>query len=597
MILKKRNIIIAVIVVVVIGGIVYFTNFNKAKIEYTTADVTRGTLIQSVSETGTITPAKQIDLNFTSAGQLTGLNVKVGDQVIPDQVLAQIDVSGLNIQRQEAQANLNVSQASAEQAKSSFDSARREYDKTVASLTEALRQAQKTKSDLEDTGPNTITTYEQAIATAQSSLATTISTYQRGIDNKYDALQQTIENKLANANTALDAVNRVKTDDNLKPTFSIQDLSIANALNVIYPVARDLLTQASASLTAAKTAHSYDAIIAANTAAQNALNKTFDTLNLCFNALSNSIANGNYSQATLDATKASIDGQTTVISTAINSLQSTQQAYDDARLSYDTNVLSAQQSLSQAQVSYNNALLNARNAVNSASANKDQQINLAQTRVDNTESALGVAQAQIGQAQANLNLVMNQIADNSLKSPIKGVITAVNYEVGEQITPAKALVSVLTENNYQIEIDISETDIAKVKLNDAVTITLDALGPDVTFNGKVYFIDPASTVIQGVTYYKVKISFDPTGQPSVKPGMTASAVILTNKRDNTLIMPARAVVEQNGGTIVRILGANNTVRESNVSIGLNGDDGMVEVLSGVNEGDKVVTFIKDPNAK
>ncbi len=593
---KKRNILIAVGIVLVLGAAGYFSSKGKSNIEYTTADVQRGTLIQSVSETGTITPAKEIELNFMSSGQLAKLNIKVGDQVVPDQVLAQIDLSGLAIKETEAQASLNVSQASAQQATASYESAKREYDKTVASLTETLRQAEKTKTDLEDKGSSTVTTYEQAIATAQASLASTITTYQRGIDNKYESLQQTLENKIANATTALDAINRIKTDEDLKPTFSIKNSGTLAALNAAYPQARDLLTQASSKATNSKNNHSYENIVASYAASQSVLSKTFETLNLTFSALESSISNSNYTQAELDGAKATIDGQTTTISTAINTIQSSKQAYDDARLSYDTNVLSAQQSLNQAQVNYNNALITARNAVNTAKTNKDQQIGLAQSRVDNASSAANVARAQIGQASANLEAVRNQIADNSLKSPIKGVITKINYEIGEQVTPSKALVSVLTENNYQIEVDISETDIAKLKLNDSAEITLDALGPDIKFNGKVYFIEPAATIIQGVTYYKVKISFDPTGQSAVKPGMTASAVIMTNKRENILIMPARAIVEKEGKTIVRIL-ENEVVREAEIQIGLSGDDGMVEVLSGVNEGNKVVTFIKDPNKK
>ncbi len=593
---KKRNILIAVGVVLLLGAAGYFSSKGKSNIEYTTADVQRGTLIQSVSETGTITPAKEIELNFMSSGQLAKLNIKVGDQVVPDQVLAQIDLSGLAIKETEAQASLNVSQASAQQATASYESAKREYDKTVASLTETLRQAEKTKADLEDKGAATVTTYEQAIATAQASLASTTTTYQRGIDNKYESLQQTLENKIANATTALDAINRIKTDPDLRPTFSIQNSSIVSALNTAYEQSRILLSSASGKATYSKNNRSYENVVAAYVASQSVLSKTSETLSLTFSALENSIANSNYTQAELDAAKATIDAQTSTISTAINTIQSSKQAYDDARLSYDTNVLSAQQSLNQAQVNYNNGLITARNAVNTAKTNRDQQIGLAQSRVDNASSAANVARAQIGQASANLSAVRNQIADNSLKSPIKGVITKINYEIGEQVTPSKALVSVLTENNYQIEVDISETDIAKLKLNDSAEITLDALGPDIKFTGKVYFIEPAATIIQGVTYYKVKISFDPTGQSAVKPGMTASAVIMTNKRENILIMPARAVVEKDGKTIVRIL-ENEVVREAEIQIGLSGDDGMVEVVSGVNEGNKVVTFIKDPNKK
>jgi len=122
---------------------------------------------------------------------------------------------------------------------------------------------------------------------------------------------------------------------------------------------------------------------------------------------------------------------------------------------------------------------------------------------------------------------------------------------------------------------------------------LDSLDQSKEFTGTVYFIEPAATIIQGVTYYKVKVSFDP-GTEAVKPGMTATAIITTAKLDNVLMMPSRAIVERDGNKYVRIL-ENGEVRESTVTTSLNGDDGLVEVVSGVKEGDQVVTFVKDPS--
>ncbi|MDD5071910.1 MAG: efflux transporter periplasmic adaptor subunit, partial [Patescibacteria group bacterium] len=73
----------------------------------------------------------------------------------------------------------------------------------------------------------------------------------------------------------------------------------------------------------------------------------------------------------------------------------------------------------------------------------------------------------------------------------------------------------------------------------------------------------------------------------------ANVIITTASRENVLIMPSRAVIEKNNGErYVRIL-VGKTVVEEPVKIGLRGDGGMVEVLSGVKEGDQVITFIKN----
>ncbi len=582
--------------VLIVGGIVLGAIFNKPKAEYTTADVSRGTLIQSVNETGTITPAKEIDLNFISSGQLSKLNVKVGDQVEVDQALAEIDSSSLAIKKQEAAAGLAMSQAGLTQAQLTADAAQREYDKLAASLNEAVKQAEKSQRDLEDTGSATLTTPEQAVVTAETTLKTTQATYQQGIDNKVDALKTTLDNKLASATTTLNMLTRIFAEEDPERTLGSRDQYTVLLARMALTEAKGKVASAEASMTQLKANATAANLDAAYASIDLGLAETFDALRAMFTVLLNSGPSSYLTQESIEAYKASVDSHTTATSTSIAALQAAKQALNDSRLSFNTNVLAAQQNVNAAKASYDSALTTARNTATSTRLNRDQQLASAQTRVDTAKAALVVNQAQVQQSTASLNFVSNQLSDNVLKSPIKGIITKINYEIGEQVAPSKALLSVLTENNFQIEVDIAETDIAKINLNDPAQISLDSLETDMTFEGKVYFIEPAATVIQGVTYYKVKISFDPKDLSLVKAGMTADATITTETRDNVLMMPARAVVERDNGKFVRIL-EGDTVREAAVTVGLSGDNGMVEVIDGVKEGDKVVTFVKDPAKK
>jgi len=197
----------------------------------------------------------------------------------------------------------------------------------------------------------------------------------------------------------------------------------------------------------------------------------------------------------------------------------------------------------------------------------------------------------LAKAQAALDLVKNQIANNFIKAPVAGTITKKNYEAGEQFALSRPVFSLLGANNFAIEVDVSESDIAKVSLNDPVEITLDAFGEDVKFAGLVKFIEPAETVIQDVIYYKVKINFDGRGK-DIKSGMTANANITTAKKDNILIAPSRAVIKKNSnGKFVRLL-IGQQITEVSVTIGLRGDNGLVEILTGLSEGDAVVTYIQ-----
>lgn len=588
---KRRNwLIVGIILVVIIGGIIAASS-QKPKIEYTTAPVTKGTLVQSVNETGTITPAKEIELNFLNTGQLTTIAVKVGDKVTPNQPLGQVDASSLAIREQEASANLQVAMANVTQAQANYDSARREYDKLNISLNESVRQAEKAQRDLEDRTSATITTYDQAIITAEANLISTKSTYQRAIENKAASLGTTLENRMIGASASLDDINRVLTDEDARPTLSVENSAALTNARVAYDSGRSLLATANADLALYRSNSNF--LETAHRSSQSAINKVFEALSHMMTVLAATIPNGNFTQAEIDAYTAMIDAELSVTSNAVTSIQTAKQTYEDAKLAYETNVLTAEQNISQAHASFETALRNARNATATSKTSRDQQLASAQTRVDSTQANIAIAQAQMSQSQSNLELVRNQIKDTTLTSPIEGIITKVNYQVGEQVSPQKSFVSVLTENNYQLELDISETDINKVMQNNQVAITLDSLDQSKQFSGMVYFIEPAATIIQGVTYYKVKVSFDP-GTEAVKPGMTASAVITTAKLDNVLMMPSRAVVEKDGKKYVRIL-ENGEVRESVITTGLNGDDGLVQVLSGVNEGEQVVTFVKDPS--
>jgi len=195
--------------------------------------------------------------------------------------------------------------------------------------------------------------------------------------------------------------------------------------------------------------------------------------------------------------------------------------------------------------------------------------------------------AVVKQAEAKVQGIEAQIAKTILRSPIDGTVTKQDAKVGE-IAPANSiLVSIISQNKLQIEANIPEADIAKVKINDPATITLDAYGNEVIFEAKVISIDPAETVIEGVATYKTKFQFTREDE-RVKPGMTANIDILTDKHENVLTVPQRTVTKNNGDEYVMVW--NNETNNSEkrvIKTGLRGSDGNVEVLTGLQEGEKI----------
>lgn len=634
---KKIKIIIAVFILLA-GGAVASFYFNKNdKVEYTVEKVKRGKLIQTVNETGAVKSVSEINLNFLNSGRLANILVRVGDKVVKDQILAELDYSGLVIKKEEAQANLNiaqanlnkliagatyeeivVSQASVNEAEAAYLSAIKELEKVKKVVAENIKQAQKSLDDLESGSSSNVTTYEKAVEVAQTTLNNTKSTYAQSVSNKESAALTAIETKLVEDNTAIDTINTVITNTDSSDVLSIKNTSYLASTKETRDKAITYLATAENSLSIAEASKTEDNINQALSDALTALNKTLEALNYCYSALENTVTSSLFTQTELDAAKTSISAQLTIINSGISSIQTADQNLQDARLAYDTNVSTAEKGLTQSQTNLDNAILTAQNSLNTAKINGEKDTTLAQNKVNATLKAweaakaglakikatarredLALKQAEVSQTQAALDSINNQIEGSIIKAPIDGQITKVNYEIGEQPTAQETVVSILGVNNFEIESLISESDIAKVRVGDGAEITLDAFGDEVKFPGKVYFIEPAETKIQDVIYYKVKIEFTATAEEfknneaGIKSGMTANVIISAMKKDNVLIMPFRAVVSKNGqGKFVKILKGKN-VEEVPVKIGPLGDEGMVEVLSGVKEGDEVVTFTKN----
>jgi HlyD family secretion protein len=253
-------------------------------------------------------------------------------------------------------------------------------------------------------------------------------------------------------------------------------------------------------------------------------------------------------------------------------------------------VNSANSNLSAVQSSASSKINAAQNAIYSRQGDLNQaQDNLNQVKAGPSSSKVSAARAQIEQAQANVNLINNQISEYTLIAPQDGTVTALNGEVGEIVSLTEPFASMMVPNGFEIKTNIAEVDIAKIKSGDDVDITFDALGSDKHFTGKVSEIDPAETVISGVVYYNVTTLFT-DGDNLIKSGMTANMDIMTAKSTNVLKVPFQAVKEKDGKKYVQVVAAKDKFNDTDINIGLKGDTDY-EIVSGLNEGQDVVTFM------
>lgn len=628
----KKSISILIILACLGAGFIYFIATKGEKEVYTTVFAQKGDILQTVSETGTVKAVNELNLSFLNTGKLEKVYYGVGDQVKEGVVIAELDYSALAINREEAQANLDVARANlnkllagatreevllaeagTNQAKIAYEVAKKELETVKNKVEENIAQTKKTYSDLVSKTDDDITTYEQAVTSAQTSLGNTMSAYQKTIDNYKESALTIVEDKITIANTALDISDRTINDEDGEDEIGIKKpIYITNTKNT-YSEGLALLDIANSVLVLAKLNNSDENVGDLINKTLNLLNKTYESLQNCFSALENSVTSSSFSQTRIDTLKGNITAQQTLVNTAISAVQTAKQNLDSAILSYNTNVDAAKSVLEKAEVSYDDAVKNARNSLFDAELSGVQSVTVAESKVDTALEAWQVAsaqeaktkalankhdvtlsQAKVRQAEAALNNINNQIENSMIKAPIDGQITKFDFEVGEQVVSGANAVSVLGESDFKIEVLISEADIAKVNKGDKSTITLDSFGDEIEFMGEVDFIEPAETEVQDVIYYKVIVKFDP-GESKIKSGMTANVVIITEEKHDILVVPTRSVIDKNGdGRVVRILEGKN-LKERKVTTGLRGDEGVIEILSGLKEGEEVITHIKKNN--
>ena len=206
-----------------------------------------------------------------------------------------------------------------------------------------------------------------------------------------------------------------------------------------------------------------------------------------------------------------------------------------------------------------------------------------------TKEEIIIQEAKVKSAQANVSNYYALLEKTIIRAPIDGFIAKKEIKEGEVVLVNISVISLMTEKGVQIKTYIPEVDVSKVKIGDRVLITLDAF-PREEFFGEIVHIDSAETIVDGVVYYKVKSTID-INDTNVKSGMTADIIIITDSKEDVLIIPRRAVIEKDGKSMVKVP-INEDFQEIEVETGLVSSDGNIEIISGLKEGDQVITFIK-----
>lgn len=213
-------------------------------------------------------------------------------------------------------------------------------------------------------------------------------------------------------------------------------------------------------------------------------------------------------------------------------------------------------------------------------------------RAGSLPTDISAQRAELDQAVASVESAKAKLANGRIIAPMSGTVTQFDAKIGQIASPSTPLVSIMSHAGYEVDSGVSETDIGKLSLANSVSMTLDAF-PNETFDGSVFSIAPSETNVQGVISFQVKISFA-NPDPRLKSGLTANIDIQTKQKNNVLILPQYAILQNDQGTFVQTLENGKTVERA-VTLGIQDRKGNVEVLSGVIEGEQVLNIgLKKP---
>lgn len=207
-------------------------------------------------------------------------------------------------------------------------------------------------------------------------------------------------------------------------------------------------------------------------------------------------------------------------------------------------------------------------------------------RTNYTPEELSAKKLLSEQARESVRTLQAQMKENVLTAPIAGQISRFDTRVGEVVTLGKVLARVIEPGSYLLESRVPESDIAKVKIGMKARITFDSLTNDDVFEGEVVNIDPAATIVQDVVSYKVKFRLS-VNDDRLKEGMTGNIDVETAKSQNVLWVPYRALTKEGAKTYAEVKRGPATFEKVEVTTGLEGDEGTIEVKTGLKEGDEV----------
>jgi len=546
----------ASLILIVAGGIGYFgikaLTGESTQVSYVLAAVENGAIISSVSGSGQVSASSQVDIKPKVSGDVLNVLVKNGQEVKTSELIAQLNARDALQAVREAQISLETAQLSLEKLKAPADAL------SLMQSEHSLLQAQESKQNAEanlgksyDDGFNTVANAFLDLPSVITGLHDIL------LGHDYSGSQDNgtyYTNSVRNYNTSVDIYKN-------------------DAFNT-YQAARVAYDQNFSDYKALSRFSDYKVV-------ENLVKQTYETTKKIAEAVK---ATNNFIQFYQGELTKRAAGA--IIPALSNTHLSSLNSYTGKTNSHLSSLLNITQSIKNSK----ETIITSERTI----AEKTQSLANLKSGPDSLD--LRNQELSVQQRQNALRDAQSKLSDYSIRAPFDGVIASVSVKKGDSISSGSAVVTLITKQKLA-EISLNEIDVAKVKVGQKANITFDAID-ELNITGEVSDLDLIGTVTQGVVTYNVKIVFD-TQDDRVKTGMSLSASIITEIKQDVLLIPNGAIKSQGGMNYIEILPGATLVTGSQgvvsavvparqiIELGLT-DDTNTEAMSGLKEGDLII---------
>lgn len=445
-------------VLIIVGGVYYFSSKTPASsLSYQYTTVKRGSISSMVSATGQVAPTSQVDLKPKVNANVTSVNVKAGDRVYTGQVLFRLDATDAYKQVRDAKTSLESAQLALEKLRNpkSID---------VMNATNAIKQEEDTKS-----------TNNQKVETAYNTLLNA------GLAPvpEISFTSETAPVLTGNYTKNVEGQIKITVYQGGSSGYSFSYSGVVNGTGDVNTSVAQPIGDSGLYIKWSSTNPQTNWVI-------NIPNKQSTSYLSNYTAWQNAVTNR-----------------------------------DIANSASDRTIISLKQKLSDLTPDDNN--------------------------LDVKSALLSVTQRKNALLDAEQNL-----SNYTLTAPFDGVMASVTGDIGVSAVMASsngstALGTIVTDKKMA-QITLNEADVVKVRLGQKANITFDAIS-GLTVEGSVVEINTLGTVTQGVVTYKVKVAFN-TDDVRILPNMSVSVDIITDSKDGVLYLPNQAVKRDAGGYYV-----------------------------------------------